>query len=213
MLKAYYQKNREKLQRYNGLLMTNPITERGFILAPVIVASYSTKNALALGIAFSIITFITVMLSAFIPKSIPYTLRTIFYSLIACAVFVPTAMLVEWMFPGTTYSLGVFLPLLVANSLIVIKSNSRFHQHSYGYMAVDVFMHAVGFFAVIVLVGLVREFFGNGTLFGAPIHSLTVPALLLPFAGFIVVGFFAAISQRIRNHLESPIEEKKEERK
>ena len=111
MLKSFYQANREKLQKFNGLLMTNPIMERGFILAPIIVASYNTQNSVALGIGFSIITFITVMLSSFIPRRIPYTVRTILYSLLACVVFVPTAMLIERLLPGALYSLGVFLPL------------------------------------------------------------------------------------------------------
>lgn len=64
MLNHFYQKNKEKLQKYNGLLMTNPIMERGFILAPIIVASYNTQNSVALGIGFALITFITVMLSS-----------------------------------------------------------------------------------------------------------------------------------------------------
>ena len=86
MLNHYYQKNKEKLQKYNGLLMTNPIMERGFILAPIIVASYNTQNSVALGIGFALITFITVMLSSFIPRKIPYTIRTILYALLACVV-------------------------------------------------------------------------------------------------------------------------------
>lgn len=210
MLNHFYQKNKEKLQKYNGLLMTNPIMERGFILAPVIVASYNTQNSVALGIGFALITFITVMLSSFIPRQIPYTIRTILYALLACVVFVPTAMLIERLLPGSLYSLGVFLPLLVANSLIVVKSESRFHRHGFAYMTIDVASHAVGFFLAIVLVGLIREILGSGTVFGVTVNGwFTAPAVLMPFSGFIIVGLLAAVSKRIRMYLEKPNTQKK----
>ena len=213
MLKSFYQANREKLQKFNGLLMTNPIMERGIILAPIIVASYNTQNSVALGIGFSIITFITVMLSSFIPRRIPYTVRTILYSLLACVVFVPTAMLIERLLPGSLYSLGVFLPLLVANSLIVVKSESRFHRNGFGYMTVDVACHAAGFFIAIVLVGLIREVLGSGTVFGVTVNPFfTASAVLMPFSGFIIIGLLAAVSKRIRTYLEEPASGKKKRR-
>lgn len=213
MLNRYYQKNKEKLQKFNGLLMTNPIMERGFILAPVIVASYNAKNSVALGIGFGLITFITVMLSSFISKRIPYTIRIILYALLACVVFVPTAMLIERILPDTFYALGVFLPLLVANSLIIIKSESRFHRHGFAYMTVDVASHAVGFFAAIVLVGMIREALGSGTLFGLTVNPLfTAPAVLMPFSGFILIGLLAAVSKRIRMYLERPADKRKRRR-
>lgn len=203
--KTFYERHRQKLQKVNGLFMTNPVLERGFILAPVVAAAYSCSNAMALGIGFVIITFLTVMLSSFISKRIPYTIRIILYALIGCVVFVPTAMLIDLMFEDALYTTGVFLPLLVANSLIVVKSESRFHKHNKGYMAIDVFSHTVGFFIVIVLVGLIREFFGSGTLFGVSVNQLIVmPALLMPFSGFILVGLLAALGNIVRKRIEHP---------
>ena len=120
-------------------------------------------------------------------------------------IFVPTAMLIDLIFEDALYTTGIFLPLLVANSLIVVKSESRFHKHNKGYMAVDVFSHTVGFFIVIVLIGLIREFFGSGTLFGVSVNQWVVaPALLMPFSGFILVGLLAALGNIIRKWIEHP---------
>lgn len=208
--KTFYERNKERLQKFNGLFMTNPVVERGFILAPVVAAAYSCENAVSLGIGFLIITFVTVMLSSFIPKRIPYTIRIILYALIGCVVFVPTAMLIDWIFEDALYTVGIFLPLLIANSLIVVKSESRFHKHQKGYMAVDVLSHTIGFFIVIMIVGLIREFFGAGSLFGIPLNQWAVaPALLMPFSGFILVGLLAALGNKIRKRIEYP--RKKEE--
>lgn len=205
MRRNFYQRHKKSLEQFNGLFMTNPVLERGFVLAPVIVASYNCQNSLILGLSFILITFTTVLLSSFISKKIPYTVRIILYTLLACGTFVPTAMLMDYLFPQTLFQLGVFLPLLVANSLIVVKSESRFYKHRRGYMAIDVFCHTIGFFIVIILVGMIRELIGSGTVFGVSVQQgFLVPAMLMPFSGFILVGFLAALAKRLKNAIENP---------
>lgn len=210
MRRTFYQRHRRTIERTNGLFFANPVLERGLVLAPVVVASYNCVNSLILGISFFCITFFTVLVSSFIPKKIPYTIRTTLYTLIACAFFVPTAIWMEQMFPQTVFRIGVFLPLLAANSLIVVKSESRFHKHRLGRMIVDLFCHCLGFFWVILLVGGIRELVGSGTLFGFPIQgAFTVPAALMPFSGFILVGLLAAAVRRIKFSLEHPAQRRK----
>ena len=171
----------------------------------MIVASYNCQYSLLLGLSFVLITFATVLISSFIPKKIPYTIRIILYTLIACGVFVPTAMLMDRLFPDTLFKVGIFLPLLVANSLIVVKSESRFHKQKRGRMILDLFCNTLGFLWVIVLVGFLREWIGSGSLFGNPVPGMfTVPAVLMPFSGFIIVGFLAALVKRLRYLAETP---------
>ena len=162
-----------------------------------------------LGLSFMIITFFTVLLSSFVPRKIPYTIRIIIYACVASAIFVPTAMYMDYLFPETLFSLGVFLPLLIANSLIVVKSESRFHKHKRGYMVLDLICHTLGFFIVIVLVGMIRELIGSGSFMGIPINGMvTAPAILFPFSGFIMVGFMSAFVKSIQYKLDHPREKK-----
>lgn len=205
MRKTFYLKHKKTFDKFNGLLLGNVILERGLILAPVIVASYNYKNSIILGLSFMIITFFSVLLSSFVSKKVPYTIRIIIYTLIACAVFIPTAMYMNFLYPESVFKLGVFLPLLVANSLIVVKSESRFHKHKKGYMIFDLLCHTIGFFIVIVIVGIIREFLGTGVLFGKEISGMTTaPAAQLPFSGFVIVGFLAALVKLIKYKLENP---------
>ncbi|WMJ23803.1 Rnf-Nqr domain containing protein [Paludicola sp. MB14-C6] len=207
MKKTFYLRHKKSFEKFNGLLLGNTVLERGLVLSPVIVASYNYQNSIILGISFVMITFFTVLLSSFIPKKIPYTIRSIFYTLIACAIFIPTAMWMDSIYPEQVFKLGIFLPLLVANSLIVVKSESRFHKHKKGMMIVDLLCHTIGFFLVIVLVGTIREIIGNGTLMGQAISlPFKVPAIIYPFSGFILVGFLAALVKRIKYKLENPKE-------
>lgn len=206
MRKTFYQKHKVQFDRLNGLFLGNTVLERGLVLSPVVVASYNYKNSMILGLGFIIITFFTVLISSFVSKKIPYTIRTILYTLIACLIFIPTGLLIEAIYPESLFKLGVFFPLLVANSLIVVKSESRFHKKSKGHMIIDLLCHTIGFFFVIVLVGIIRELLGSGTFMGEPVKQvvITAQAVLLPFSGFILVGFLAAIVKNIKFRLDNP---------
>lgn len=205
MRRTFYQRHQRALAKFDGLLLANPVLERGLVLAPVIVASYNYQNSIVLGLSFGLITFVTVLLSSFIPRKVPYTIRTILYTLLACGVFVPTAMWMNQLYPDSVSKVGVFLPLLVANSLIVVKSESRFYKHRRGYMVIDLLCHCIGFFLVILLVGVIRELLGSGSFFGTPIANWpAASAVLMPFSGFVIVGFLAAGVKRLRYRLENP---------
>ncbi|MEG0895359.1 MAG: Rnf-Nqr domain containing protein, partial [Oscillospiraceae bacterium] len=154
MKKTFYLRHKSFFDKFDGLFLHNPVLARGLVVSPVIVASYSLKNSMILGIGFMIITFFTVIISSFISKKIPYTVRIILYTLIASIIFIPTAMLLDYIYPDSIFKLGIFLPLLIANSLIGVKSESRFHKHKKGEMVLDVLCNVIGFFAVIVAVGI-----------------------------------------------------------
>lgn len=207
MRKTFYQRHKKALGLFNGLLLGNPVLERGLVLAPVVVACNSYENSLILGLSFMIITFFTVLISSFVPKAVPFSIRTIIYTLVACVIFVPTAMYMDFLFPETVFRLGVFLPLLVANSLIVVKSESRFYKRKKSHMVIDLLCHGIGFFIVAVLVGIIREFLGSGSFMGTTVNTMMkVPAIIYPFSGFIIVGFLAALVKKLQYRLDNPKE-------
>lgn len=203
MTKKFYQKHKSLFEITEGLLLKNTVLEKGIVVAPAVVMSSSFQNGLILSIAFGIITFSTVLLSSFIPRKIAHTLRAILYTLIAGAVYIPTAMLLDTWFPAQTYRLGIFLPLMVTNSLIIWRSESRFHKEPRPRMAADLLFHILGFAVVICLAGFIKEMFGSGTFFGSPIDWISVKPLgvLLPFGGFILLGMMAAVLQKYKNYL------------
>ena len=69
-------------------------------------------------------------------------------------------------------------------------------------MLLDLLCSVAGFEWVICLVGAVREILGNGTMLGVPVLDWKIPGLLFPFAGFILIGFLAAVMQKLRNALK-----------
>lgn len=203
MIKDWYRKNRAAFDRFDGFFLRNTVLERGLVIAPVIVAANTMRNAVVLAIAFGLITLITVFLSSFVSRRLPYSIRVILYTMLASVVFIPVSLLIEKMLPGAIYKVGVFLPLLVTNSLIVAKSESRFFKRKRGAMVVSLISYLLGFLVVICLVGFIREILGNATLWGEPLPwGNKASALMLPFGGFVLVGFLSAGLQKLRLILE-----------
>lgn len=203
MLKSFYRNHRSAIEKCDGLLLNNTVLERGLVVAPVIVAANTVLNSLILGISFVVITFLTLFFASFLPKRFPYTVRVILYAMMAGLIYMPTAKMLDDMFPESVFKVGIFLPLLITNSLIVTKSETRFLKKKRLAMMLDVLCHTLGFFLVIIIVGICREILGNNTFMGQAVAfpgKFTV--LMLPFGGFILVGFLSAAVQRFRLYLE-----------
>ena len=210
MIRRFYQSHRNAIEKFDQFLLNNPVLERGLVIAPVIVTCNTLANALALSIAFAFITVLSILLTFFLPRKIPYTIRVIANAMVAALLFIPAAMLLERRFPESIFNLGIYLPLLVTNSLIVQKSESRYHQERFFVMLAQLITAALGFAAAACAVGALREVLGKGALLGQPMEGMefTVPGVLLPFGGFLLVGFLSAGIQKLRNFLRKPIKKK-----
>lgn len=204
MFRKFYQNYKDKFEKLDGFFEKNIILQRGMVIAPIIIICTNLMNGLILSIAFFVITTLTVLMSSFITKKVPYTIRVILYTMMASLIFIPTACVLDVIFPNTIFNLEIFLPLLVTNSAIVIKSETRFHYMNKGKMILNLIMYGLGFLVVACLVGGLREFLGNGTLLGEPLFwAYKIPAILYPFSGFILVGVIAALYKKLHFHLKS----------
>lgn len=212
MIRRFYQAHQKTWERFDQFLLGNPILERGLILSAVVVTCTTLANALSLSLAFSLITFSTVTVTFFIPKKLPYTIRVILNALIASVFYIPTVALLHRCFPEAVFNLGVYLPLLTTNSLIVQKSESRYHWEKFPVMLAQLLTAALGFSAAAILIGSIREILGRGSLYGKALEgfSFTAPAVLLPCCGFILVGFLAAGLQKLHLWMEKPPRRRKE---
>ena len=110
MLRKLYQKHRTTVNKFDAVLLNNPVLERGLVIAPVIVAANSLKNALSLGVAFAVITFFHHRHFLFHPKEHPLHLPGHWQRHDRLADFYPWAMLVEQMLPGSTRVWGFICP-------------------------------------------------------------------------------------------------------
>lgn len=182
----------------NGLFNKNPILVSGMVIAPVVVLANNFIDAVSLVIAFSFITFFTLLVSSFVPKSIVYTIRIILYTFIGALVYVPAVIILKSFMPEGVEALGIFFPLFITSGFIITRSESMFFMKSKGKMLLDITFCIIGYDAAVLLFAFVREILASGTIGGKIIGmSVSFPALENPFGGFIMLGLSAALFRSI----------------
>lgn len=191
-------KKNNYIEIFDGLFKKNPLFVSGFIIAPVVACCYSLKNALLLIFVFSVMTFLTVLISTFIPRNFVYTLRIILYTAIASVVFVPIYGVAVQIFGERVDTFGFFLPLLVTNSMISLQSELIFYKMPKIKMIASVFFYIVGFDMAVVIFSVIRELLAFGTIFDkVAFTGLNIDLFSMTCGGFILLGLVCGVYRRI----------------
>ncbi len=184
----------------DGLFRQNIVLMSGLVTAPVIVAATTFERALVLTISFLLISYTSILLCRFIPRKIVYTVRILLYVGVAALMYIPTAILLNSWFPETAASVSIYIEILVVNSLLLAKTESRFYLMPYGEMTLDALIFVLGYSMAAFAVGIIRELLAFGQLFGFRVCDPIMPAAKTPFFGFFLVGILAAVCRAITNH-------------
>ena len=189
----------ESKKRINtdGLFRQNVVLMSGLVTAPIIVAATTLQRSLVLTISFFAVSYVSILLCRFISRKIVYTVRILLYTIVAAIMFIPTVIALRFLFPETTQEVMLYIELMVVNSLILAKTESRFYLEPYGKMSVDALIFIAGFAMVAFASGAVREILSYGTLYGFHVCEPIIPSAKSPFFGFILVGIFAAVCRAV----------------
>ena len=174
--------------RLDGIFRQNIVLMSGLVTAPIIVAATTFERALVLTLSFLLISYSSIIICRFIPREIVYTVRIICYVGVAAVMYIPTALLMNALFPETASAVSIYIEILVVNSLILAKTESRFYL-----MPMNILGYAIAAFAV----GIIREFLAFGSLFGLRVCDAPMPAAKTTFFGFILVGILAAVCRGV----------------
>lgn len=191
----------DEASTYDGIAKQNVVFMSGILITPVIAGATNFEKAAVIAIAFSLISFYTIMVCRLISRKIVYTVRITLYALMAAIVYIPICFILNSAF-GTSVveSVGVYLPILAANPLILTKTESRFYLRSAKSMVGDVFSFVIGFDIACMLVGTLRDIFANGAIGFYQIDVFfEIPSMETPFCGFILVGVIAGIWRAVFN--------------
>lgn len=184
---------------FDGILGDNIVLSSLMVISPVIICGDTLKNAMALVCAFSAITFLAVTVSSFVPRRIPYTIKVIIYAIIASLIYIPVKMAAQELSPGAVVRIGIYFPLLAVNSLIIFRSEAELYQLPRWTMIIKLIFYILGFDAVMLVTGFVRELLAYGTINEKIVDVNTlITGLSQPFGGFIFLGLFCGIYRWIR---------------
>lgn len=181
----------------DGLFRQNIVLMSGLVTAPIIVAATSALHSVVLVISFFMISYPSILICRFVPKKMKYSLRIMIYAAVAAIMYIPTVIVLNMLFPDIVKDVIMYIELLVVNSLLLAKTETRFYLKPYREMAVDVLIYIFGYAIAAFAVGIVREILALGTVFNHRLFDPIMPAAKSPFFGFILVGIFAALCRLI----------------
>nr|VFJ53056.1 MAG: electron transport complex protein RnfE [Candidatus Kentron sp. DK]VFJ56612.1 MAG: electron transport complex protein RnfE [Candidatus Kentron sp. DK] len=184
-----------------GLWRDNPVLVQMLGLCPMLAVTNTAVNALAMGMATFFVLVSSSFLVSLFRKLIPKQVRiSCFIIIIATFVTVADFTLLA-LFPGLHKELGAFIPLIVANCMILGRQEAFAAKHSVGMALVDAIGMASGFLLALFALGSVREVFGSGSFFGFSLLGSSFEPwvlMLLPPGGFLTLGFLLLLFNRAR---------------
>jgi electron transport complex protein RnfE len=182
----------ETLRR--GVITNNPILFQIMGVCPVVAIALSVKTASVVAGITAVELIIIEILSSLLLKNIRRHFRVLIYAVLGFAINLPLFILVGKLYPEISESIGIFLPLLAVNSVIAVKCETFAVKNTVKDTLVDSVATAIGYGIVTMAVGAAREALGSGTFAGKSLSlPYTAEAFLMPFGGFLLLGFFAAV--------------------
>ncbi len=203
---------------WQGLWKNNPGLVQLLGLCPLLAVTATLTNALGLGLATLVVLVASNILVSLIRHYVPKEIRIPVFVMIIAALVTCVQLLINAYAYGLYLSLGIFLPLIVTNCVIIGRAEAFASRNNLGKAAFDGLMMGLGFTFVLVILGGCRELLSQGTLFdgadlllgdwakGLTIHLWQVDTnfllAMLPPGAFITMGFLIALKNVIDKKLE-----------
>lgn len=180
---------------YNGIVTENPTFVLLLGMCPTLGTTGSAINGMSMGLATMGVLICSNMAIAAIKKLIPAKVRIPAYIVVIATFVTVLQLFMQAYLPALYATLGIFIPLIVVNCILLGRAESFASKHS----VVDSFFDGVGiglgFTIALTLLGAIREIIGTGRIFGAEVFPETYGSLVFVLApgAFIALGFMIAV--------------------
>ena len=181
-----------------GLVTNNPVLVQLLGMCSTMAITTSIMNGLGMGISVLIILTLSNIFIALLRKIIPNEVRIACYVVVIAGFVTCVQLLLKAFLPALDKSLGVFIPLIVVNCIILGRAEAFANKNTVAASAVDGICQGLGYTAVLLVMCFVRELLGSGKLAGYQVLPTSyTPALLLvlPVGGFLCLGTLIAVMQ------------------
>ena len=207
-----------KKQFHEGLLSKNPVFVQLLGMCSTLAITTSLFNGLGMGAAVTIITICSNVLISALRKVIPNQIRIAAYITIIAGFVTVVDLLLQAFIPDLAASLGVFIPLIVVNCMVLGRAEAFASKNGVLASAVDGLCQGIGYTVALVIVCVVREFLGSGTFGGGLLNGGEgirilpegVPAMQMgmPVGGFLALGCVIAGFQYMMRKMENKKKDK-----
>lgn len=185
----------------DGIFRNNPVLVQMVGLCSVLAVSNTLIGAIGMSAAVIFVLVMSNLVISLLRNFIPNEVRIPAY-IVVIATFVTVTEMVLNAYVKPVYDvLGIFLPLIVVNCIILARAESFASKNKPGLSILDGLANGLGYSFVIIVIALVRELFGNGSLFGLEIipQEFTIGFMTQAPASFILLGIFVAAMTAIQN--------------
>ena len=199
-----------KKQFSEGLVTQNPALVQLLGMCPLLAITTSLFNGLGMGVmVIAVLTCSNVVISA-LRKIIPSKVRIACYIVVIAGFVTMVDLLIKGFVPALSSSLGLFIPLIVVNCIILGRAEGFASKNGIGASAVDGVCQGIGYTLVLIVMCVIREFlgsgkFGGGLLGGGALgkapgitiipEEFGIKVLTLPVGGFLTLGCLIALMQ------------------
>ena len=195
----------------DGIIYKNPIIVQLLGMCSALAVSTSVINGLCMGASVTAVLVCSNVIISLLRNVIPNQIRIASYIVVIAGLVTVVDMVLKAYIPSLSASLGLFIPLIVVNCIILARAESFASKNPVLASAADGLAMGIGYTAAMVVVSAIREIVGNGTILGFDIFGGNYsPALLiiLPPGGFLVLGGVIALFQYVRSKTEKKEGEK-----
>ena len=188
-------------QLKEGLLTQNPVLVQLLGMCSTLAITTTISNGIGMGLSVTVILTLSNIIISLLRKVIPQQVRIAAYIVVIAGFVTMVDLLLQAYFEDLAESLGVFIPLIVVNCIILARAESFASKNKPAAAAVDGICQGLGYTAVLVVMSAIRELLGAGTLGGVQVFpsEYAVQMLALPVGGFLTLGFLIALFQWARS--------------
>ncbi len=186
----------------NGILDENPTFRLVLGTCPTLATTTSAMNGFGMGLSVTFVLVCSNIVISLLRKFIPDKVRIPSFIVVIAAFVTILQMLLHAYVPSLYDSLGIFLPLIVVNCIILARAEAFASKNPVVDSAVDGFGMGLGFTAALTLIGAIREILGSGSIFGFSLFGASFePMLILVLAsgGFLTYGILLGVINAITN--------------
>ena len=180
----------------NGVITENPTFRLVLGTCPTMAVTTSATNGIGMGAAATFVLVGSNIVISLLRNFIPDKIRIPSFIVVICTFVTMVQMFMQAFLPSLYSSLGIFLPLIVVNCIILARAEAFASKNTVLHSAADGIGMGIGFTLALTLIGSIREILGNGTIFGATVFGASFKPMLLlilPAGGFIVYGLLLAL--------------------
>ena len=200
-----------KKQFTDGLLTKNPVLVQLLGLCSVLAITTSLFNGLGMGLSVTVILICSNVLISALRKVIPSQIRIAAYIVIIASFVTIVDLVLQAFLPDLSESLGVFIPLIVVNCIVLGRAEAFASKNGVLASALDGLCQGIGYTVALVLMCIIREFLGSGTFGGGILgggegiriipEGYPAMMMVMPVGGFLTLGFLLAGFQWFQKYL------------